>query len=84
MLKACKTGNQPDCMLLPFATNVATIKFNSKKQVLFRTNRGFDFVTTWRLDLNIIDTYGYYMKYFLFTIVCIEINLKILFLFKKS
>lgn len=64
MLRACKAGNQPDCMLLPFATNVATIKFNSKDQVFSSVNRGFGFVTTWRLDLNIIDTYGYYMKYF--------------------
>ena len=84
MLRAFKVGNQPDCMLLPFATNIATIKFNSKDQVFSRVNRVFGFVTTWGLDLNIIDTHGYYMKYFLFTIIYIEINFKILFLFKKS
>ena len=84
MLRAFKAGNRPNRMLLPFAINVATIKFNSKDQVLFRTNRVFGFVTTCGSNLNIIDNHDYYTKYFLFTIICIETNLKILFLFKKA
>ncbi len=65
MLRAFKAGNRPNRMLLPFAINVATIKFNSKDQVLFRTNRVFGFVTTCGSNLNICfgDTSKRHMPY---------------------